>query len=101
MRKVLVSGGFGAGWSTWSDKSQQVAEYAPIIKFLEDGGDRMALLDDNHPLIVQMCEDLGLEPGSFYTGGAKGLRVETVSTPYLIEEYDGSESIRTSFDMWT
>lgn len=99
MRKVLVSGGFGAGWSTWSVKPQQVAEYAPIIEFLEAGGNPKDLRSDSHPLIIKMCEDLGLE--DFYTGGAKGLRVEEVDPPYIIEEYDGAEYVRNSYELWT
>ena len=98
MKKVLVSYGFGAGWATWSDKPQKVAEYGPIIKFLERGGNPNAL-DDEHPLVKQMMEDLGLD--SFYTGGAEGLEIETVDGPYRIDEYDGAERLTTVEDLWS
>jgi len=52
-RKILVSRGFGVGWSTWSSKPQEVAEYYPIIRFLLDGVDRLELTED-HELVQQM-----------------------------------------------
>ena len=97
MTKVLVSPGFGAGWATWSEKPKEVAEYEPIIKYIESGGDPSKLKDD-HELVKQMISDLGLD--SFYCGGCRDLRVETVDGPYCVEEYDGSESIRTSANFW-
>jgi hypothetical protein len=41
-----------------------------------------------------------LSLGHFNRGGAEGLRVQEVSGPYFIEEYDGSETIRISADFW-
>lgn len=97
--KVLISEGFGAGWATWNDKSKQVAEYAPIIEYLENGGDRN-LLDDDHPLILQMIEELELSPNSFYTGGRDGLVVVETGDQYAINEYDGYESLITPGSFW-
>jgi len=97
MTKVLISSGFGAGWSTWSTKGREVAEYAPIIEYLEQGGDP-TLLNDEHPLIVEMKASLGLD--HFFTGGRlDGLRVVNVDGPYLIQEYDGAEDIITASDL--
>lgn len=110
MTKILVSEGFGAGWATWNDKSKEVAEYEPIIKFIEDGGDPSDL-DTNsyrisgddketyHPLVAQMLVDLDLGD-YFYTGGAGGLTVVEVDGAYRIDEYDGYESVKTAADMW-
>lgn len=38
--KILVSTGYGAGWSTWApdDKRKEIAEYQPVINFIEAGG---------------------------------------------------------------
>ena len=98
MTKVLVSHGYGAGWSTWSNNNKAVAEYAPIIEFLENGGDRNALSAKDHPLIKQMKIDIDDE--YFHTGGAEGLVVEEVDGPYRIDEYDGMETLITAADFW-
>lgn len=98
-KKVLVSPGFGAGWSSWAGESeaQEIAEYAPIIDFIEAGGNP-ADLNDDHPLIVRMMKDLGLD--YFYTGGVEQLQVQTVTGRYRIDEYDGSEYIVTEDSLW-
>ena len=96
--KILVSPGCGAGWSTWNDKKKQVAEYLPIIEFIESGGDPSEL-DAEHELIKTMKIELDLE--SFYCGGAKNLEIQHVDGPYLINEYDGNEYVQTSSDFWT
>lgn len=111
MTKVLVSPGFGAGWSTWaSKKKKEIAEYQPIIEFIENGGDvselentmaRSFKLDEvslDHPLVTQMKEDLGLD--YFYTGGAADLEIQEVDGPYRIDEYDGYESVTTTASFW-
>ncbi len=105
-RKILVSYGFGAGWSTWSDEGddQFVCEYQPIIDFIEAGGDPVDLENEDHPLTKQFLADLAEHRGKpvedtyFCLGGADGLVVKTVHAPYRIEEYDGSESVRTQAD---
>ena len=90
MKEILVSRGFGAGWSTWAfEKEKEIAEYRPIIDFLESGG---KVTDEKFvDLVAQMKTDLDLN--YFYTGGADGLYVATVDDEYAIEEYHGSESI--------
>jgi len=101
--KILVSAGYGAGWSTWArdDKRKEVAEYRPIIDFIEAGGNPRDLDQrggPNHDLIIQMMVDLGLD--RFYTGGADDLEVVEVDGPYLISEYDGWESVITARGFW-
>ncbi len=103
MTKILVSTGYGAGWSTWApdDKRKEIAEYQPIINFIEAGGNPRDLDQrggPNHDLIIQMMVDLGLD--RFYTGGADGLEVVEVDGPYLISEYDGWESVITARGFW-
>lgn len=97
MTKVLVSPEFGAGWSTWNDKPKQVAEYKPIIEYIENGGDP-SKLDEHHPLVRQMMSDLGLS--DFYCGGANYLCVYKVDGPYRICEHDGFEHIETPEGFW-
>lgn len=103
MTKILVSTGYGAGWSTWvpDDKRKEIAEYRPIIDFIESGGNPEDLdqrSGPHHDLIIQMMVDLGLK--HFHTGGADGLEVVEVDGPYLISEYDGWESVITARDFW-
>ena len=92
---VLVSHGYGAGWSTWMD-----GEYRDIVLF--------------HPKLVQMVEEgrerdittewmeqeLGLDVS--YTGGTDGLEIQwvPVGTKFVIDEYDGHESLRTIDDFY-
>lgn len=84
---VLYSPGYGAGWSTWSEPSQSsvLAMDARIVNaFLSDGPSAAATK------AREMFPD-------FYTGGAEDLTVHwlPVGTQFEIQEYDGSESIRT------
>ena len=82
---VLISGGFGAGWSTWND--QNLAYDKRIIeKWLENVSS-----NDMQDYIVSLGYD---RP---YMGGYHDLRLEFVprGTMYCIHEYDGAESIET------
>lgn len=93
-RKVLISHGFGAGWSSWAGKeiAQTLAEYQPIIDFLEAGGKAIDLTD-THPIRVQLGKEL--EDHHFYDGGLDRVVVVETTLPYRIEEYDGNEYIIT------
>lgn len=80
---VLVSPGYGAGWSTWNEEYREellfdeeivekLLEKKPIDKFIEDKyGDRI------------------------YTGGASRLKIEwvRVGARFHIKEYDGYETL--------
>jgi hypothetical protein len=93
-RKVLVSPGYGAGWSSWCynyEAAQFAAEYKPIIKFLENGGDKNS--KEFHELVENLENELADVGVDFYTGGARQLEVREVSGPYRITDYDGSESL--------
>jgi len=96
MKKIVISPGFGAGWSTWSDKPKEVAEYRPVIEFLEKGGDPNS--EEFDPIVDQMGKDLGLD--CFSGIGRDELKVVEVKGRYCIEEYDGSESVRTEIGFW-
>jgi len=78
---VAVSGGYGAGWSTWNNVNPMDARFN--ILFDEGKHEEAALL----------CEFLDLG----YAGGAEDVRLEwiPVGTEFVITEYDGSESLET------
>src|ERR1035437_1732898 len=110
MKKILISPNFGAGWSTWN--SGKVAKfmltYQPIIDFLEAGmsfthDDSHVWGEDNrllHPLLLLMQEEIKAKFGEDYACvlGADGLIVETVTGPFRVTEYDGSENIQYKDD---
>ena len=89
---VLVSHGFGAGWSTWADD-----EEAEAMLFDSRVVDAVLAGQDVHE-IESLVESLGYES---YLGGADGLRVYWLEpgTRFVVEEYDGSESLRTFDDL--
>ena len=100
---VLVSGGYGAGWSTWQNDDESNASMAFEPKIVEmvlagekdkNRAERKATLDK---IIGYMTETY---PG-YYTGGAEGLKVEwvLVGSKFYIEEYDGNESLVLESDM--
>ena len=78
---VLVSGGYGAGWSTWGS----VSVFDPdMVEAVERG--------DSPEQLVALAETLYPEE---YVGGAEQLSVRWIpeGTLFRIEEYDGSESL--------
>ena len=89
--KILISPGFGAGWSTWN--SGHVAEYMrtywPIIDSIESGGGITS------ELIEQLEKECEERFGEKYvcTLGANNLIVKEAIPPFQIHEYDGFESI--------
>lgn len=86
---ILVSPGFGAGWSTWNDEHPELLFSPKVIEMVESG--RAKEIDGEWCL-----ENLGI--AHVYCGGASDLVVKWIpaGTPFYIHEYDGSESIKTS-----
>lgn len=80
---VLYSPGYGAGWSTWED------EYANELAF--DSEIVEAVLNEDYELAASIAE----KKYGAYTEGASNLEIEWIpkGTAFLIEEYDGRESI--------
>ena len=110
--KILISTDYGAGWVTWNSLPKKALAYmltCPyLIEALENGEklyiDRSFDLEkpgeDHHPLIrrfeAEMEERFGQEdPDNFYICvlGADNLRVVGVTPPFLVNEYDGAESV--------
>lgn len=80
MVAVIVSPGFGAGWSTWATDLGEAAVFAPdVVEWIEGGkvGDR------------DFAERYG------YAGGLMDTYIEWVpkGSRFIIDEYDGSESL--------
>ena len=81
---VLISPGFGAGWSTWN------YEYPDMLfdPWIVDMVLAEATLEDIVAYATVKWPDA-------YLGGADGLCVEWIpeGTQFLVVEYDGSETI--------
>jgi hypothetical protein len=90
---VLVSPGFGAGWSSWADRElRERVLFDPEVVAWVEGGKRGPLPD--------LEEKYG---DHFYDGGASDLMIEwvPVGVKFRIHEYDGSESlVRESEEEW-
>lgn len=81
---VLVSPGFGAGWSTWNQDVPELLFDPEIVNLVEQGAGGDA--------IVKLAQE---KYPSAYLGGVDGLTVEwvPVGTQFIVNEYDGSESL--------
>lgn len=82
---VLVSYGFGAGWSTWNSK-ELAYDKRIIEKWLKN------VTSD------EMCDYIEiLGYGRPYMGGYEDLVLEFIprGTMFCVHEYDGAESIET------
>ena len=87
MVAVLVSGGFGAGWSSWGGGEEEVLLFHPLLveakeKRLSWSKVEVILAEMGHPHV--------------YMGGWGDVEIEwlPVGTRFDIEEYDGSETLR-------
>ena len=95
---VVVSPGFGAGWSTWAFRGEE--DYRDFMLFdptLVDMVERGASAETIETYVTSM------HPGT-YCGGADDLTIQwlPVGTAFRIHEYDGSESVEIRDDInWT
>jgi hypothetical protein len=97
---VLVSAGYGAGWSTWAtDEYREAYLFHPkLVQMVEEG---------RQDEITSEWMEKELEITSVYdrhrfTGGRDGLYIEwvPVGTKFIIHEYDGHESLKTIDDFY-
>ncbi len=81
---VLVSPGFGAGWSSWNPEIPELLFDPVVVGMVEDG--------TNPETITAYCE---AKDPSGYFGGVTDLEVKwiPVGTQFRIHEYDGSETL--------
>lgn len=78
---VIISPGFGAGFSTWNDRNMAI-DFDLVDALLKSDMTRFKYIADE-------------KYGDWYDGGTVSLRVEWVpeGSQFIIEEYDGNESI--------
>lgn len=83
--KVLVSPGFGAGWSTWNYNIPELLFDPVIVSMVEDG--------TSFETIEAYCN---AKYPTGYFGGVADLEVRLIKTgtEFIVHEYDGSESIQ-------
>ena len=96
---VLVSSGFGAGWSTWNQR--ELAYDKRVVEFwLEHKNDKafIACLEDleenkTKEKVLKLFKSWGYS--GVYFGGFSDIALEWVpiGTWFKVSEYDGSESI--------
>jgi hypothetical protein len=81
---VAVSGGYGAGWSTWNSVNPMDARFNVLFD------------EGKHQEAAELCESL--EFG--YAGGAEDVVLVWVplGTEFVITEYDGAEILMTKED---
>lgn len=86
--KVLISPGYGAGWSTWNSDSINLAVDKRIVDFFESHGKNVEREE-----LIDFLESIGYD--DVYVGGWKQIEIETVgpNDRFMIDEYDGSESL--------
>jgi hypothetical protein len=88
--KVLISPGFGAGWSTWNYDIPELLFDPVLVNMVEDG--------TSAETIEAYCI---AKYSSGYFGGSADLEVVLVKTgsDFIIHEYDGAESIQLKDEM--
>lgn len=93
---VLVSRGFGAGWSTWNtDFAEQLAMDKRIVEYVLSDQNRERSEDE----VQEFLESMGFT--HVYCGGYEDLEIVMVKKGiyFEIREYDGSESLNIINDM--
>ena len=89
---VLISHGFGAGWSTWNHDDDN---FSTMDKTLVE----MKLNNSSEDVVAEYYKSVkGEEP---YMGGWSDVVVEYIDegTAFAISEYDGAESLDTVSDL--
>ena len=86
---VLVSHGFGAGWSTWAYEDG-ASDFVMFDCRVVEAAERKASAAEVEDLLVEL---IGNAP---YMGGWSGVEVRWVDQgqAFYINDYDGNESLR-------
>jgi hypothetical protein len=89
---VAVSGGYGAGWSTWNSVDRAGWSTWNSVD-PTDARFNQLFIDGKHEEAARLCDELDLG----YSGGARGVEIEWIplGTEFIIQEYDGAESLTT------
>lgn len=98
---VMVSHGYGAGWSTWAGNIDIALDSRIIEKYLELKKDEQKCHEINHAVndnsstleFKEFLKELGY--GDVYLGGLIDCTIEFVPENSLIriDEYDGAETL--------
>jgi hypothetical protein len=88
---VLISSGWGAGWSTWHGHKELIF-HPKLVELVESG-------QHNQETVSAVLNELldKEEAEGIYLGGVRDLSITwiTKGTKFKIEEYDGSEYVIT------
>jgi hypothetical protein len=81
---VLISEGYGAGWSSWNDEYPDMLFDPEIAQLVEDG-----------KTYKEIDEVATKKYPKAYLGGSGGLVVKwlPIGTQFIVEEYDGYEDL--------
>lgn len=94
---VLISEGFGAGWSTWNGVDAMDGDF---IEFLLENAkiDKSYQYEWDVEIDEEVVKDYYHNYKDVYCGGVDGFVIRWIKkgTRFYIDEYDGSESIRTN-----
>jgi hypothetical protein len=93
---VLISPGFGSGWSTWNEDRQRMLFDPTVVEYVRTEGKSMSRDD-----IIKYLEDTYM--GIYLGSGFDNLIVDWIpqGTRFKIIEYDGSESIQVEDEIET
>ena len=85
---VLYSPGFGAGWYSWNEK-KELLFHPKLVEMVENNKQK--------EITEEFCKDLLNTDDYICVLGAGNLQIEWLDegTVFEIDEYDGSEYIRT------
>ena len=86
---VLVSPGYGAGWSTWNAEHEEILFDPAIVEFVE------------HNRWEELEVYVKLKYPDIYDGGMRDLEIQWLpeGTEFIINEYDGNESLEVKSDV--
>ena len=95
---VLVSGGVGAGWSTWQNDAMA---FEPKIVEMVLAGEKDKNRADRKATRGKIIGYMTETYPDHFIGGIDGIEVEwvPVGTRFIIDEYDGNESLVLESDM--
>jgi len=88
---VLISIDYGFGWYTWNYNYKQLLFHPKLVEMVEQNRQEEITKE-------WVQENLGID---VYAGGADNLTIYwlPIGTKFEVNEYDGAESIRTTFDL--